>query len=91
MKKLNIVIEIPKNSSIKYEYDRFNEIIVVDRILRNGDKYPANYGFIPKTLDWDGDELDVIVFSKFSFHPGVTMSVKNSWGHENERWRRNRY
>ena len=76
MKKLNIVIEIPKNSSIKYEYDRFNETIVVDRILRNGDKYPANYGFIPKTLDWDGDELDVIVFSKFSFHPGVTMSAR---------------
>ena len=76
MKNLKIIIEIPKDSPIKYEYDRFTNKIVVDRVLRGEHKYPANYGFIPKTLDWDGDELDVILYSNFAFHPGVTVDAK---------------
>jgi inorganic pyrophosphatase len=51
MKKLAITIEIPKDSNIKYEYDRKQKKIVLDRILRDGFKYPANYGFIPEALD----------------------------------------
>lgn len=76
MKNLDITIEIPRNSSIKYEYDRFQKKIIVDRVLRGDHKYPANYGFIPQTLDWDGDELDVLLYSDFSFHPGVTITVR---------------
>ena len=52
MKKvITITIEIPKNSAIKYEYDRSTKKIKVDRILRDGFKYPTNYGFIPEALD----------------------------------------
>lgn len=73
---VKMIIEIPKDSSIKYEYDRKTEKIIVDRILRNNFKYPCNYGFIEKTLDWDGDELDVLLYSTETFIPGVELDVK---------------
>ncbi len=69
-------IEIPKNSNIKYEYDRATKKIVVDRILRDGFKYPANYGYLSEALDWDGDELDVLVYSEESFIPNVSLNAR---------------
>ncbi len=51
MKNLNVTIEIQKGSNIKYEYDRSKGKIVVDRILRDGFTYPANYGFVEEALD----------------------------------------
>ncbi|MCC3160976.1 MAG: inorganic diphosphatase [Mollicutes bacterium PWAP] len=75
-KELIIRIEIPQGSSIKYEYDRKLDAIIVDRILREGFIYPANYGFIPKTIDWDGDELDVLVFNEEKFVTGTYAKVR---------------
>jgi len=48
---LDVTIEIPKNSKIKYEYNRKNGKIMVDRILYGPSAYPQNYGFIPEALD----------------------------------------
>ena len=48
---VNVVIEIPKNSNIKYEYNRSNGQISVDRILYGPSVYPENYGFISEALD----------------------------------------
>lgn len=77
MKKIITVnIEIQKGSNIKYEYDRKQGKIVVDRILRDGFKYPANYGYVAEALDWDGDELDVLVFSEEKFQPGVALNAR---------------
>ena len=76
MKELKVNIEIPKGSNIKYEYDRTTGKMVVDRILRNGFKYPANYGFLEEALDWDGDELDVLVYSDEAFQPGVALNAR---------------
>ncbi|MBN3534770.1 inorganic diphosphatase [Mycoplasma procyoni] len=77
MKKLVTVnIEIPNGSNIKYEYDREKQMIVVDRILRDGFSYPANYGSLRECLDWDGDELDVLVYSQESFAPGVALNAR---------------
>jgi inorganic pyrophosphatase len=50
-KVLNVTIEIPKNSNVKYEYDRKSGKIIVDRILYGPSSYPQNYGFIPEALD----------------------------------------
>lgn len=50
--------------------------LIVDRILRDGFRYPANYGAICESLDWDGDELDIIVYSPESFQPGVMVNVR---------------
>lgn len=78
MKKniINVDIEISLNSNIKYEFDREKNKLVVDRILREPFVYPANYGAIKNTLDWDGDELDVLVYSKESFIPGSQLKAR---------------
>ena len=76
MDNIRVKIEIPKDSNIKYEYNRKSGSIEVDRILRDGFKYPANYGFIPNTLDWDGDELDVILYSNERFFTGVDLNAR---------------
>lgn len=75
-KEIVVNIEIQKNSNIKYEFDRATGKIVVDRILRDGFKYPANYGFVAEALDWDGDELDVLVYSDESFLPGTSLNAR---------------
>lgn len=74
--KLNVTIEIPKNSNVKYEFDRKTNEISVDRILFGSQVYPQNYGFIKEALDWDGDELDALVISNHTFIPGVIVPVK---------------
>ncbi|MDC8921974.1 inorganic diphosphatase [Metamycoplasma hyosynoviae] len=76
MKKIEVNIEISKDSKIKYEYDRKTNKIKVDRILRGDFKYPCNYGYIQEALDWDGDELDVLVYSSESFLPGTSLEAR---------------
>ena len=75
-KVISATVEIPQQSSIKYEFDRETKKIKVDRILRAGFRYPANYGFIETALDWDGDELDVLIYSSETFMPGVVVEVR---------------
>lgn len=74
--KLNVKIEIPKHSNVKYEYDRKTGEISVDRILYGPDYYPQNYGFVKEALDWDGDELDCLVIADQSFMPGVSVPTR---------------
>ena len=57
------VIEIPKGSKKKQELDKETGMLIVDRILHTSMQYPANYGFIPKTLSEDNDPMDVWVMS----------------------------
>jgi len=59
--EFNAVVEIPLGSNVKYELDKVSGLIKVDRILYSAVYYPANYGFIPRTLAEDGDPLDVLV------------------------------
>ncbi|AJQ45292.1 inorganic pyrophosphatase [Ureaplasma diversum] len=74
--KLNVTIEIPKHSNIKYEYDRKTKQIVVDRILYGSMVYPQNYGFIADALDFDGDELDILVIADQAIAPGISVPVR---------------
>lgn len=74
--KLDVIIEIPKHSNIKYEYDRATKEISVDRILYGSNVYPQNYGFIKEALDYDGDELDALVIADQSFIPGIKVPVR---------------
>ncbi len=75
-KIVQMKVEIPSGSNIKYEYDRADGLIHVDRILRGDFVYPCNYGFIPTALDWDGDELDVLLYSPEKFTPGVVLNAR---------------
>lgn len=63
------VIEIPKGSKNKYELDKESGMLRLDRILYTSTRYPANYGFIPRTLSDDGDPLDVLVLCQEKLEP----------------------
>jgi len=58
---VRMIVEIPKNSSNKYEYDGSLGVFRLDRSLYSPMHYPGDYGFIPRTLHEDGDPLDVLV------------------------------
>lgn len=63
------VIEIPKGSKQKYEMDKETGLLRLDRVLYTSTHYPANYGFIPRTLSDDGDPLDALVLCTENIHP----------------------
>lgn len=67
------IIEISKGSKNKYELDKESGILILDRILYTSTHYPANYGFIPKTLADDGDPLDVLVLCNEPIQPMVLV------------------
>jgi inorganic pyrophosphatase len=58
---VEVMIEIPRGSRNKYEYDHERGVIRLDRVLYSSVHYPTDYGFIPGTLSLDGDPLDVLV------------------------------
>ena len=63
------VIEIPKGSRNKYELDKESGFLILDRILHTSTRYPANYGFIPRTYGDDGDPLDVLLLCSEPIQP----------------------
>lgn len=71
--EVNVFVEIPKDSNIKYELDKDSGVIMVDRFLYTAMQFPANYGFVPNTLAADGDPLDVLVLSEHSIAPGTVI------------------
>ncbi len=73
---VNVVIEIPYKSNIKYELDKDSNCVMVDRILHASMFYPANYGFIPHTLGNDGDPTDVLVLNDNSFQAGSVIKCR---------------
>ncbi|WP_317167207.1 inorganic diphosphatase [Blattabacterium cuenoti] len=72
----DVLIEIPKGSRNKYEFDKKNNLIRLDRVLYSPMSYPTDYGFIPKTLSMDGDPLDALVFLTEPTVPGCLIKVK---------------
>ena len=72
----DVLIEIPKGSRNKYEYDFTLKKIRFDRLLFSSMMYPADYGFIPETLALDGDPLDVLVLGTEPTFPMCVMEVK---------------
>ncbi len=67
--KFEALIEIPKCSKTKYELDKETGLLRLDRVLYTSTVYPANYGFIPRTLADDGDPLDVLVLCNEIIYP----------------------
>ena len=72
----DVLIEIPKGSRNKYEYDFDIKKIRYDRMIFSSMMYPADYGFIPETLALDGDPLDVLVLVTEPTFPGCVIEVK---------------
>src|SRR5204863_5113 len=73
---LHVLVEIPKGSRNKYEYDESLEAIRFDRFLFSSVVYPLDYGMIPETLAADGDPLDAMVTVSEPTFPGCVIPVK---------------
>jgi inorganic pyrophosphatase len=73
---INVVIEIPQGSSVKYEVDKESGAVLVDRFLFTPMTYPAAYGFMPGTLAADGDPLDVLVLVPHQVVPGAVIRAR---------------
>ena len=73
---VRMIVEIPKNSSNKYEFDGKLGVFRLDRTLYSPMHYPGDYGFIPGTLAEDGDPIDVLVATDEPTFPGCMMEVR---------------
>ncbi len=73
---VNTVVEIPQGSSLKVEWDRKRACFMLDRVEPQIFAKPVNYGFIPGTLDEDGDELDTLVVCHEPIATGVWLEGK---------------
>ena len=74
--EINVVIEIPTGSNHKIEWDRKNACFMLDRVEPIAFAKPCNYGFIPQTLDEDGDELDALVITEQPLTTGIYMTAR---------------
>jgi inorganic pyrophosphatase len=72
---VNTVVEIPKGSTNKIEWDRQRAAFMVDRVEPKIFAKPTNYGFIPQTQDEDGDELDTLVVAEEPIPTGVWLKA----------------
>lgn len=70
---INSIIEIPKDSKLKYELDKKTGLIKLDRFLFSAVHYPGDYGFVPRTLWEDGDPLDIIILTNRSASYPLTL------------------
>ena len=73
---INVVIEIPAGSNHKIEWNRKLAVMQLDRVEPLAFAKPTNYGFIPQTLDEDGDELDVLLITNDPLTTGVFLEAR---------------
>ena len=73
---VNTVVEISEGSFLKIEWDRKRAAFMLDRVEPDIYRKPCNYGFIPQTLDEDGDELDTLIVCAEPIPTGVWLEAK---------------
>ena len=74
--EINVVVEIPTGSNHKIEWDREKACFMLDRVEPMAFAKPCNYGFIPQTLDEDGDELDVLLITDQPLTTGIYLTAR---------------
>jgi len=74
--QINVVVDIPKGSRNKYEYQEDEGYFKLDRTLYSPMFFPFEYGFIPQTVSEDGDSLDVILLTAYPTFPGCVVSAR---------------
>lgn len=74
---IHAIIEIPSHGvPVKYEVDKGQDVLMVDRFLNTSMFYPCNYGYIPKTLSEDGDPVDILVITPHPIVPGAVIRCR---------------
>ena len=76
MKGIDVIIETPRGSAQKYDYDPATHFFELKKILPLGMVFPYDFGFIPGTKGEDGDPLDIIVISEFESFTGCKMKCR---------------
>jgi inorganic pyrophosphatase len=91
---LNVVIETPQGSRVKFKYDEGTNLFLIEKKLPYGHVFPFEFGFFPSTLGGDGDPLDAIVLAEESTYPGclvmaILLGVIEAEQREGEKTNRN--
>ncbi len=73
---VEVLVEIPRGSRNKYEYDEERGLIRLDRVLYSSVHYPTDYGFVPGTLAPDGDHLDALIVVEEPTFPGCLLRAR---------------
>jgi len=73
---IQAIIEISYGSNIKYEIDKESGALVLDRVLHSCMFYPANYGFVNKTLSQDGDPADILILTPYPMVEGCVSQCR---------------
>ncbi|QIG47084.1 inorganic diphosphatase [Nordella sp. HKS 07] len=73
---LRVIIETPKGSRNKYDYDPDSDTFELAKVLPEGMNFPFDFGFVPSTLAPDGDPLDVLVLTDAPAVPGCTLKAR---------------
>jgi inorganic pyrophosphatase len=76
MQTITVVVETPKGSAQKYDFDPEKKWFKLKKIMPAGMVFPFDFGFIPETKGEDGDPLDIIVISEFQSFPGCVMDCR---------------
>jgi inorganic pyrophosphatase len=74
--EVNVIIEINKGSKNKYEVDKETGMIALDRVAHTAQDFPFDYGFVPQTLWYDNDPIDVVVLTTYPLLPGILLRVR---------------
>ena len=76
MNIITAIVETPKGSAQKYDYDEKTHWFKLKKILPAGMVFPFDFGFIPGTKGEDGDPLDIIIISEIKSFPGCVMDCR---------------
>jgi inorganic pyrophosphatase len=76
MQEIDVLVEIPKSSMVKYEFDKETGALKVDRFIYTAMGYPFNYGYLPNTISKDGDPVDVMVIATHAVQAGSILSSR---------------
>lgn len=74
--EVDCVVEIGKDTNVKYEYDEHLHVFRLDRCLLSSMSYPCTYGFVPSTLADDGDAIDMLIYDSASLITGTVVTCR---------------
>ena len=73
---VDVLVETPKGSRKKYEYDHERHVMRLDRRLASATLFPADYGYVPDTAGNDGEELDALVLADEPTAPNTLVNAR---------------
>jgi inorganic pyrophosphatase len=79
---IEVVVEIPRGSRNKYEWDVREEVFRLDRVLSSAVFYNFDYGFVSRTISGDGDPTDALLLIDEPTFPGCHVWARPIGGLE---------